>query len=69
MTKASPDVQVRLVRWSALNATVMVAGTMLVLIAASLKPSILFAAVSFGTLVWRCRTHWTPRGRFGAANA
>ena len=69
MTKASADIQVRLVRWSELHAIVMLAGTALVLAGASLWALMLLAAVSFAALVWRCRTHWSPPGRFGAANA
>ena len=69
MTKASTDIQVRLVRWSERHAIVMLAGTALILTGASLWALMLLAAASFAALVWRCRTHWTLAGRFGAANA
>lgn len=69
MTKASTDIQVRLVRWSERHAIVMLAGTALILTGASLWALMLLAAVSFAALVWSCRTHWSLPGRFGAANA
>jgi phosphatidylglycerophosphate synthase len=69
MTKASRGTQVRLVRWSELHAMVMLAGTVLVLTVSPLWALMLLAGVSFAALVWACRTHWSPAGRFGAANA
>jgi 2-polyprenyl-6-hydroxyphenyl methylase/3-demethylubiquinone-9 3-methyltransferase len=69
VTKAPTDIQVRLVRWSTLHAIVMFAATALILTGASLSALMLLAAISFATLVWTCRTHWTRSGRFGAANA
>ena len=59
----------RLVRWSELHAAILLAGTALFLAGASQWCLMLAAALSFATVAMVCRAHWTPSGRFGAANA
>jgi phosphatidylglycerophosphate synthase len=69
IVKSAAGIQRQLVRWSEAHALIVLAGTALAFVGASLWPVIVLAALSFATLAWRCRDGWPRPGRFDAANA
>ena len=59
----------RLARWSEAHAIVVLAGTAIVMVGASVWTLMALALASFAALIWICRDGWPRPGRFGAANA
>ena len=66
--RSRPILEVQLVRWSTFHAALLATAGIAAALGASMALVSTAAALSFATLVFVGRAHWTPAGAFGAAN-